>query len=318
LEILLRRETMDLKRLFTRRVNLLFGVGCFLPAIISFSSFLSDVFLVMFHEWDRGEYWLGFVLPQLVCPIASALLFLLVYKAEGFKVKDAVRTEKSGIVSYIICVPAIIFVSTVLSMIVWYVFDLLSSLGINLPTVSSSIPTPSNIVESIALIVVMAVIPALCEEFIYRFTFIGMLSPLSRGGAIVISSFAFGLMHGTLEQIFFAFGLGICMSFIYVYTGNYRLPIVIHFVNNFISCASIILGVYLPEDAYYKFYGIITNVIFVLGAISMGILLFRKKPSLQRDALQMGTGDALILAFKAPFFWLFTVAYVGITIASTF
>ncbi len=282
-----------------------------------FASWIPGIFAFIFSQWSGSYYWLGFIIPQAIYPIASALLFRLLYSLAGFKVKDTVKAEKSGALSYILYIPAVIFISLLLSQFISNVFSIFSSFGIDLPTVSSSIPDPSNAVESVALIVVMAVLPALCEEFIYRFTFIGMLSPLSRGGAIVVSSLAFGLMHGTVEQIFATFCLGLCLAFIYVYTGNYRLPIAIHFVNNFISCIFIILGVYLPEEMYFKVDSVFGIAILVLGVASIVALLLRKKPTLPEAPQQIKTGEAVALALKAPLFWVFTVVYIGITTVST-
>ena len=295
----------------------MFGFGTLLPVINVFASVVAGILAYVFLWWSGSSYWFAFILPQTVYPIASVILFRFLYGLLGFKVKDTVKRDKSGIGSYLLYLPSVMLVSFILSQLVACVFDLFSSFGIDLPTVSSAIPDPSNAIESVALIVVMAVLPALCEEFIFRFTFIGMLSPLSRGGAIVISSLAFGLMHGTLEQIFFAFGLGLCMAFVYVYTGNYRIPIAIHFVNNFISCISIILSVYLPEDAYYKADEMIGVAMLVCGIISTVILLLRKKPSLPKATSLIKTGEALILAFKAPLFWVFTAVYAVMTAIST-
>lgn len=288
-----------------------------LPLIMILAYWIPASFARVFVEWSGSRYWLGFVIPQTLYPILSALFFCLIYRIFRLKVEDTVRAEKSGFLSYLLYVPPVIFISLILSQLIGVLFSIFSSFGINLPTVSSSIPNPSNVVESVALIVVMAVLPALCEEFIYRFTFIGLLSPLSRGGAIVVSSLAFGLMHGTVEQIFVTFCLGLCLAFIYVCTGNYRLPVAIHFVNNFISCISIIFGVYLSDEMYYKVDGIIGLCILVFGVISLGILFLGKKLSLPEYPQQIKTWEAVRLTLKTPMFWVFTVVYIGITTVST-
>ncbi len=284
---------------------------------MAFASWVPRIFAFAFSEWSGSYYWLGFAIPQAIYPVASVLLFSLLYRIAGFSIKDTVKAEKSGVLSYLLYIPAVIFASMLLARFISVIFEFFRSLGVSLPTIAASIPTPSNAVESVALIIVMAVLPALCEEFIYRFTFIGMLSPLSRGGAIIVSSLAFGLMHGTVEQIFATFCLGLCLAFIYVYTGNYRLPVAIHFVNNFISCISIILGVYLSQDLYYTVNGILSVTILISGVVSLVILLFLKKPSLPKVPEQIGAGEAVALALKAPMFWVFTVIYIGITMVST-
>ncbi len=124
-------------------------------------------------------------------------------------------------------------------------------------------------------LVVMAFLPALCEEVLFRGALQGFLT---RGTnkpwvAIIIVSLIFSLVHlsgyGFLSRVF----LGIILGAIYYYTGRLWLSILAHFINN----AIIVSMLY-----YYKSSGKDLNTLlndntgnyWGLLAISVVIILF--------------------------------------------
>ena len=232
---------MDLKKLFTHRVNVIFGFGCLMPILSIAASYISSYAgllytLITGNEPGSGtEFWLTFILPQFFYPIASALLFLIPLNILHLKPSDAIEDKKSSPSQYLIYIPMLMLFSYVLTFSLNIIFIYLEAIGIKLPTVEALIPQPNNALEILGLLFVMTVLPALCEEFIYRVVFLGVLSPISKNAAILLSAIAFGLMHATIQQIPFAFGLGIILGYAYITTQNYRIPVLMHFINNFIS-----------------------------------------------------------------------------------
>ena len=84
-------------------------------------------------------------------------------------------------------------------------------------------------------VVLVAVLPALCEEFLHRGL---LLQGTKHGGftkSIIISSVLFGLMHLNISQVSYAIVLGMVMGFASVVAKNIWVPIIMHFTNNFIS-----------------------------------------------------------------------------------
>jgi uncharacterized protein len=90
--------------------------------------------------------------------------------------------------------------------------------------------TPANIVAGIFVVVIAAPV---VEELLFR----GLLqralvSHLPAWGAILISSFAFSLVHGQLYAIPGLMSLSIAFGYIYHRTGSLRTNILLHIANN--------------------------------------------------------------------------------------
>lgn len=81
----------------------------------------------------------------------------------------------------------------------------------------------------------IAIIPALAEEFAFRGIMMGMLRKYSDAMALIVSSAIFGLMHGNIVQIPFAFCGGLVFGFIALKTNSLLPGILIHFFNNALS-----------------------------------------------------------------------------------
>lgn len=89
----------------------------------------------------------------------------------------------------------------------------------------------TNILVS-ALIV--GIIGPIFEELIFRKLFIDRLTPYGDIIAILLPSLIFGLFHGNLYQFFYAFFIGVVLSYIYIKTGKIGYSIGLHiFINMF-------------------------------------------------------------------------------------
>ena len=97
-----------------------------------------------------------------------------------------------------------------------------------------------------------AVLPGLVEETVFRGWILGALRPFGERRALLLSAMIFGLMHGNLTQVPFAFLLGLVFGFLYLRTGRLWPGMVIHALNNALSVvldyASENLG--LSENTY--------------------------------------------------------------------
>ncbi len=83
--------------------------------------------------------------------------------------------------------------------------------------------------------IVLAVVPAFCEEFLFRGAILTNCLPFGRTNAILISATLFALMHQNAEQILYTFGAGILLGLIYERTGSIWPGTFLHLVNNFTS-----------------------------------------------------------------------------------
>lgn len=84
-----------------------------------------------------------------------------------------------------------------------------------------------------AATLVVAVLPACVEEFIFRGVLLQTYRKSSILSAIIISAFLFGCMHMNLNQFLYAFVMGIFLAFLVEGTGSIFSSILAHFTLNF-------------------------------------------------------------------------------------
>ncbi|MCA9152906.1 MAG: CPBP family intramembrane metalloprotease, partial [Planctomycetales bacterium] len=88
------------------------------------------------------------------------------------------------------------------------------------------------------VVLLMAVVPAICEELAFRgFVLSGLRHLGHKGMAIVISALFFGVVHAFLQQSINAFIMGMLLAYIAVQTGSLFPGIVFHAVHNGLAIA---------------------------------------------------------------------------------
>jgi sodium transport system permease protein len=133
-----------------------------------------------------------------------------------------------------------------------------------------------------AILLVMAIAPAIVEEFAFRgFILSGLQSLGSNAKAVVISSVLFGAAHSILQQSIVAFFVGLVLGYVAVRAGSLVPCIIYHAVHNGVSVAfsmidSQTIGYYplfswlfwSPDGIHYQ-YGLLPSI----GLTTAGILL---------------------------------------------
>jgi len=90
----------------------------------------------------------------------------------------------------------------------------------------------------------IAICPAFFEDLLFRGAICSGLESQGRLKAVLLSSLLFSLMHGSPDQTIHQFILGIILAYSLIYSGSVVIPMIIHFVNNFIALTSMyVLGV---------------------------------------------------------------------------
>ena len=112
-----------------------------------------------------------------------------------------------------------------------------------------------------------AVLPALFEEFAYRGVIMQSLRRYGDWFAILMSSLLFGLMHGNLVQVPFAFTVGILLGYCTVASGTMWVGIAIHFGNNLISALQSVIGQAYGEAAGYAFVSAVMVALMLFGVV---------------------------------------------------
>jgi membrane protease YdiL (CAAX protease family) len=121
--------------------------------------------------------------------------------------------------------------------------------------------------------IVTALVPAFCEEFLFRGVFLTNLIPFGKNNAILISALLFSLMHENPAQALFAFVAGILLGLIYIKTGSIWNCIIVHLINNFVSLLESIINYNFNTSAIWAL-PLLDVLIYVVGAISLAVLIY--------------------------------------------
>lgn len=79
------------------------------------------------------------------------------------------------------------------------------------------------------------ILAPLIEELVFRKMLIDRMSPYGERLAVITSAVMFGLFHGNLSQMFYAFGIGLVFGYVYLKTGRLRYSVLLHMLVNFIG-----------------------------------------------------------------------------------
>ncbi|MFH1299508.1 MAG: CPBP family intramembrane glutamic endopeptidase [Planctomycetota bacterium] len=101
-----------------------------------------------------------------------------------------------------------------------------------------------------ALVLVIAVFPAIGEEIVFR----GLIGRglLARWGlipGILITSIMFGMVHAHPAHVMAVIPLGMFMHFVYYVTRSFWAPVLVHFMNNAFAVTMAKMATELPENA---------------------------------------------------------------------
>lgn len=160
-----------------------------------------------------------------------------------------------------------------------------------------SMITDTSIMGLVGLIVVMSLLPAILEEWIFRGVlqklFIQWTKKVWLG--VVISSAIFSLIHFDIPNFFARFLLGILLGLLYQYSGNLWTSIVYHFTNN--TIATITLWLYVRGDIddtndSFAWYWFVLSAIIVIAFIVYNEI--KNKNSLKNNHIESIETDSEI------------------------
>ncbi len=282
---------------------------------------------------DTVNFYVSFVVPQFLLPISTAGVAFLIPLFGSFKAKDCIKSEKVPAVYFLLCIGIFPGLSVVASFISYLISGLLSMIGIPILDVTSAIPEAKTPLQIFLLFFVMSVLPAICEELIYRGFLLRGVSEFGKVGAVVVSSFAFGMIHATVQQIPFAFLIGLFLGYITLRFKSLVLPVILHFINNFISCLILVLQSYLDVELVEIISVCLNRFFIVLSLLCTGIFViltryhkknssFAEKSDIQENTVE---NELPVESKKVDFlhevthswgFWLFTVIYLITTVSN--
>jgi membrane protease YdiL (CAAX protease family) len=82
-------------------------------------------------------------------------------------------------------------------------------------------------------VLLLAVLPGICEELLFRGTMLsGLTRGIGRGGAVVVSSFLFAAMHGSPDRFLPQFVLGLFLAGLTIRSGSIVPAMIAHAIHN--------------------------------------------------------------------------------------
>ncbi|MEE0955379.1 MAG: putative ABC exporter domain-containing protein [Eubacterium sp.] len=154
------------------------------------------------------------------------------------------------------------------------------------------------------------------EELFFRKALITRLLPYGERFALLFSAIAFGLFHGNLVQILYAFLIGLVFAYIYIRTGQIRWSVMLHILINFMGI--IVAGSPLGDTENMSAASIAYLVFLIFCMLAgMAILIAKAQTCFfvkQERELPLKTAGKLTI--KAPGFLAFLIVMAVMIILS--
>ncbi len=215
----------------------------------------------------------------LINELVAILGFVSVYSIiKKINIKDTFRINSPGLVPMIlitiISIPAYFVASALNSMLVY----LLQFIG-DIP--AEGFPVPQSVPELMLGILIVAVVPGICEELMHRGLMLKAYEKRGTYKAVVIVSIIFGIFHFDITNLLGPIFLGLIIGYYVVRTNSIFAGIWAHFLNN--TIATVLLYIWRNEPQK-EIISISSQQLFaalVLGAVCLALtggllLIFRE------------------------------------------
>ncbi len=148
--------------------------------------------------------------------------------------------------------------------------------------------------EYVLLHMTVSLVPAFCEEFLFRGLICARLRPYGKTVAIVGSAVLFGLMHGNLGQLLYTTAAGVMLGWCFVETGSIWPGVIAHMLNNLLGVISEYWYAFLPDEKYMLYDSLLTLSLGFLAAICL-VWIFALRRRTRDDSPVLGLGNTRAL-----------------------
>ena len=250
------------------------------------------IFIVLFDITSTVYMIFSLFLPELVGEIGANVLTQLIYGfmyLASFMVsalilgamcgKDIVKKplERKIPVNSAVYIFAGIALMTAMAYINSFLFPFFNETQ----EVTESIRQSDNY-TFILYFIVIAIVPAICEEFLFRGAIMHSLLKFGKVPAILISGVLFGLMHSNFSQFFYTTIGGIFLGWVACETGSIYCGMLIHFAQNFTSVMQSYIADRFREPQMSIVYYIMECLIFAVGIPCIIYLVVKFSKDLRR------------------------------------
>ncbi len=214
------------------------------------------------------EVWFVCLLRVLSAGLLIGLFFIYSKRQKIDFIKASGIKKKTNYINIALCIILGIGLVYFTAPIINIVSYLISLTGIDIQT---GIDMPlTGIGDLVLALLMIALLPAISEELIYRGIIFNGLKKWGKWPAILLSALLFCLMHGAVEQFTYTFILGIVLGYLMWETGALWLCMLVHFVNN----AVVLISMYVaPASALLAPSLVDILLAFGMLALSIGLVI---------------------------------------------
>lgn len=252
---------------------------------------------VSFEGQDMSEVMYGqlwfLILSMLLTEIVFICLFFCYNKTNRIKNSACnISFKKTNVWTCLLsAVAGIVSVIGFIWLIEGCFVAMFTAMGIE--TSSVSLPL-DNVGWYFLNLLILAVVPAICEELIFRgMIFQGLKERFSKVGSVLLSALLFALMHQNIVQLIYPFILGCVLAVVMDRTNNLLYPMIIHFFNNFTTITiSFLVNINAIDLSFNITWWFVLLAIFLAGLTCVVFWLLDKYYLRKHKVIEVGkTGE---------------------------
>ncbi len=246
-------------------------IGLCLLGILDFEN-ITDEFLGL----SNTHYLMFYSLVYTVAMALPTVLVAICFKQRQFPLSPTKSTTGGVAFFGVLAAVGMCFLANFITSYIVAFFEELGASSPEMPEMNDG-----TLTSYFLNLFVMAVLPALLEEMIFRGYYMQVLRPYGDWFAVFMTSILFSLMHGNLQQVPFAFLVGLALGWLLIYTNNIWLPVAVHFINNALSVTLDAIHMNSSEEAYSMIAGVIMPSLCLIGVLCLLVLFWRYKALFQ-------------------------------------
>lgn len=233
--------------------------------------------------------------------IAAGCVIVLLWKGKNFFFRDIFTKGKKMTPSVFVMLLCFFIAPQMLLQLYATAFEwLLNQMGFS---AMAALEMATITTDSLSMFLYISILGPISEELLFRGVILRLLRPWGKQAAIVVSAIAFGLFHGNIIQIPFAFLVGLVLGYV---TVEYSIvwAMLLHIFNNFVlSDLMGRLAEAQPETA-----SVLLFAVMLLSLIAAVVLLIVEKEEVKNYFCENKVGAITWKGlFSSPVMWIFTV-----------
>lgn len=189
------------------------------------ATILTSIVGSFFNEWlsAHTDNIMFLLLSSQIILVIPSVVYLIIYKINPCK---AIRFHKIRLSSIVLIILFAYLITPLMNFI-----NAISLLFVR----NDILHVINNIVENNSFLLslfMVAFIPCILEEAVYRGIFYSEYSKVNPLKGILLSAFLFGIMHGNINQFSYAFAMGIVFALLIEATNSILSTMIVHFIIN--------------------------------------------------------------------------------------